>query len=345
MKLFKHLGSLRITFILLLAVAAVSVLGTVVIQGENSEFYFKNYGTLLAKSLLFISADNLYNGWFYQSILLLLGINLLICTINSFNWVLLKNKKKLALFFIHFSILMIFTGSIVSKILKHSEYLTLLPGQTIELKEANAKITFNRFDIEYYPDIKQPKVYRSNITLQENNAIGQEHQIEVNHPFKYKGYAFYQSSFEVLADLDMSISHMGHEIWQGSWKQGQLLSLPGSSDFKLEITHFIPDADIDKNGRITLRSYELGNAALLITMYQGDHPVGKEWVFMDQKINGMFAQDIKVFDFKIKRLDVFYATIIQVIQDPGLIFVWTGFLMLFSGMVVFLFQKNSIRGV
>jgi len=345
MKIFKHLGSLRITFILLLVLAAVSILGTVIIQGQNTAFYFKNYGTVFAKGFLFINADNLYDGWFYQSILFLLGINLLICTINSFNLVLLKNKKKLALFFIHFSILLIFTGSIVSKVLKYSEHMTLLPGQTIELEKVKAKIIFNQFDIEYYPQMKQPKAYTSKITLLENNVNVQEYQIKVNHPFKYKGYAFYQSSFEVLADLDMSISHMGHEIWVGRWKQGQLLALPGSSDFKLEITHFIPDADIDKNGSITMRSYELGNAALLITMYKDEHPVATEWVFMDPKINNMIAQEIKVFDFKIKRLDVFYATIIQVIKDPGLIFVWTGFLMLFSGMVVFLFQKNNIRGV
>ncbi|MBU1043718.1 MAG: cytochrome c biogenesis protein ResB [Candidatus Omnitrophica bacterium] len=340
MKFLKQLGSLKITFILLLILAAVSILGTVIVQGENAQFYLKNYGEFFGKGILFIQGNDLYNGWAYQSMLFILGTNLFVCTINSFSRALFKNKKKLALFLIHFSILLIFTGAIVSKLLKYSEYITLLPGQTIELKPGNAKLTFDKFDIEYYPDTKQPKVYRSNITLLENDNIAREHKIIVNHPFKYKGYGFYQSSFKACADLEMSISHMGHEVWQGNWKQGEPLFLPGKGGFSLEITHFLPDAEIDQNGRITMRSAELGNAALLITMYQHDHSVGTKWVFLNPQINDILSQEIEVFDFKIKRLDIFYATIIQVIKDPGIVFVWTGFLMLFSGMIVFLFQKK-----
>ncbi|MBU1086422.1 MAG: cytochrome c biogenesis protein ResB [Candidatus Omnitrophica bacterium] len=345
MKFFKQLGSLKITFILLLILAAVSILGTVIVQRENAQFYLKNYGEFLGKGLLFVNANDLYNGWAYQSILFILGLNLFICTINSFSLALFKNKKKIALFLIHCSIFFIFTGAIVSRLLKYSEYLTMIPGQTIELKQGKAKIIFDKFDMEYYPQTKQPKVYCSNITLKENDQIAKEHKIIVNHPFKYKGYGFYQSSFEVLADLEMVISHMGHEVWQGNWRQGQSLFLPGQGDFRLEITHFIPDAEIDQDGRITMRSHELGSAALLITLYQNDQSVGEEWVFIDQRISDMFSQKIEVFDFKIKRLDVFYATIIQVIKDPGLGFIWTGFLMLFSGMIGFLFQKNNIRSV
>ncbi|MFH1063325.1 MAG: cytochrome c biogenesis protein ResB [Candidatus Omnitrophota bacterium] len=345
MKFIKQLGSLRLTFILLLILAVVSILGTVIAQGENAQFYLKNYGDFFGTTLLFINANDLYNGWFYQSMLFVLGMNLLICTINSCNHNLFKNKKKLALFLIHCSIMLIFTGSVVSKVKKYSEYVTLLPGQTIELKQENAKIIFNQFGIDYYKDTKQPKEYRSNITLQENNGISQEHTIMVNHPFQYKGYGFYQSSFEVFADLDLVISHMGHVVWQGNWKQGDSLLLPGDDNLRLEITHFLPDADIDQDGKITLRAYELGNSALLITMYRDDEVVGREWIFIDEKTNDMIAQKIQVFDFKIKRLDVFYATIIQVIKDPGLTFVWAGFLMFFVGMILFLFQKDNIRSV
>jgi cytochrome c biogenesis protein len=345
MKFLKQLGSLRITFSLLLILAVVSILGTIVAQGENPQFYLKTYGDFFGKTLLFFNVNDLYNGWVYQSILFILWLNLSICTFNSCNNALFKNKKKMALFLIHCSIMLIFTGAVVSKIKKYSEYVTLLPGEIIELKQEDAKIIFNQFEIDYYQDSIQPKEYRSKITLQENNNIRQEHTIIVNHPFAYKGYNFYQSSFEVLADLDMAISHMGRIVWQGDWKQGEPLLLPGKGDFKLEITHFLPDADIDQDGRITLRSHKLGNAALLITMYHADEIVGREWIFIDEKINDLFVQGIEAFDFKIKRLDVVYATIIQVIRDPGLIFVWIGFLLFFAGMTLFLFEKNNLRSV
>jgi cytochrome c biogenesis protein len=345
MKVLKQVASLRLTFILLLALAVVSILGTIIAQGENPQFYLENYGAPASKALLFLNANDLYNSWVYQGMLFFLGLNLLLCTVNSCNHSLLKNKKKMALFLIHCSILLIFSGSLVSKLKKYSEYLTLLPGQTIELKQTNAKITFDRFNIEYYPKTKQPKSYRSDITIADNKTTGEKQIIRVNHPFKYKGYSFYQSSFEVLADLDLVISHMGHVVWQGNWKQGQFLNLPGDDDFKLEITHFLPDAEINQDGRIILRSNELGNAAILITMYRHDQPVDQEWIFTDQKINDLVAQKIKVFDFKIKRLSLFYATIIQIIKDPGLMFVWLGFLMFFLGITLFLFQKNNIRSV
>ncbi len=342
MKFFKNLGSLRINLFLLLVLAGVSIFGTVIVQGENPEFYIKSYGGLIGQTILLINGNDLYNGWPYQGILFCLWINLLICTINSVKPALFKNKKRIALLLIHCSILLIFTGSVVSKFKKDSKYITLLPGQKIELKSENAQIVFNSFDIDYYENMTQPKEYRSNITVKENEALDQEHIIKVNKPFKYKGYGFYQSSFEALADLEMSISHMDRVVWQGNWKQGESLILPGDSKFRLEITHFIPDAHVDQEGTIMLRSYKLGNTALLISMYRDNELVGSEWIFSDKKINDMIGQKIEVFDFSIKRVDIFYATIIQVIKDPGLIFVWVGFFMLFVGMTLFLFIKKLI---
>jgi cytochrome c biogenesis protein len=340
MKLIRKLGSLRLTFLLLLVLAAVSVVGTVIAQGKIADFYVQQYGRIGSAIIFFFNADNLYYGWFYLAILACVWINLLICTLNSFNRSLLKNKRKLALLLIHCSILIIFTGSLVSKFSRQSKHVALLPGQSATLGNTQAKIYLKGFDIDYYEGSDRPKEYRSDIILQDKGQEDAEHKIIVNHPFQYKGFSLYQSSFEALADLNITISHMGRDIWQGDWQQGEFLQLPGNQDFVLELTHFIPDAQIDQTGNITLNSYKLGNTAVMISMYRSGSLVGSEWIFKDRKINDMIAPKIEVFDFKINRLDIRYASVIQIIKDPGIGFVWTGFLMLFTGMIVFVFNKR-----
>ncbi|MCP4650597.1 MAG: cytochrome c biogenesis protein ResB [PVC group bacterium] len=336
MKYFRNIGSLKTTFFLLLVLAAVSMLGTLIVQDKPADFYSHVYGEYWGRVIFLTELDNLYNGIFYQTLLVLLGINLAACMIGSFQWKIFKNRKKCALFLLHASVFFIFIGGAISKFKRHSAHYKLLANDKIKLNETD--LIFKRFNINFHSDTDQPAEYRSEVEVLKAGKLKQEKIIRVNHPITVDGYQCYQSGFESLADVDLSVKHMGKLIWQGKLRQGE--SVQGEHGFIIEIEKFAPDVLITGEGKILSNSYKIKNAALLVRISKNEIFNDAYWVFLDEQMNKAQEDQIQMFDFKINRLDVFYSTILHVVKDPGLPFVWAGFFLLLSGMTIFLLRRE-----
>ncbi|MBD1935897.1 cytochrome c biogenesis protein ResB [Microcoleus sp. FACHB-68] len=81
------IADLRLAILLLLAIAAFSISGTVIEQGQSLAFYQANYpedpalfGFLSWKVLLAFGLDHVYRTWWFLSILILFGSSLTACT-------------------------------------------------------------------------------------------------------------------------------------------------------------------------------------------------------------------------------------------------------------------------
>ena len=81
------LADLRLAIVLLLAIAAFSVSGTVIEQGQTLEFYQTNYpddpalfGFLSWKVILITGLDHVYRTWWFLALLILFGASLVACT-------------------------------------------------------------------------------------------------------------------------------------------------------------------------------------------------------------------------------------------------------------------------
>lgn len=81
------IADLRLAIVLLLVIAAFSISGTVIEQGQSIPFYQANYpedpalfGFLTWKVLLFIGLDHVYRTWWFLSLLVLFGTSLTACT-------------------------------------------------------------------------------------------------------------------------------------------------------------------------------------------------------------------------------------------------------------------------
>lgn len=317
-------------------------MGTVIVQGKPGVFYAQVYGNTLGGMIIFFGADNFYASAAYRSVLFLLGLNLLSCTINTFSPAVFKSRKRCALFLLHSSVLLIFTGALVSRFTRYSEHRRLFPHDKIELirEKDNVQIVLQEFNIDFYPGSDNPSEYYSKVSVSEKGKHIRDEIIRVNHPLRVKGYSLYQSGFDVFADVDLAISHMGQVVWEGSIKQGETKKIPGAFDFDIEIVNFSPDVAITAEGKLIQNSYKLQNPALQVKLSQGEEFSEEYWVFKDEQMNKMHGH-AQAFDFKIQRLEIFYATILHIVKDPGLIFVWSGFLLLISGMGLFLFKKED----
>jgi len=86
-ELLPLLADLRLAIVLLLAIAAFSILGTVIEQGQSLTFYQQNYpedpalfGFLSWKVLLILGLDHVYRTWWFLSLLIFFGASLTACT-------------------------------------------------------------------------------------------------------------------------------------------------------------------------------------------------------------------------------------------------------------------------
>lgn len=86
-ELLPLLADLRLAILLLLTIAAFSISGTVIEQGQSLSFYQQNYpedpalfGFLSWKVLLTIGLDHVYRTWWFLALLILFGASLTACT-------------------------------------------------------------------------------------------------------------------------------------------------------------------------------------------------------------------------------------------------------------------------
>ena len=79
-KVFSFLRSMRFGMILLCAIAALSIVGTLVTQGQTAAFYPERYGNW-GNLILFFGFDHMYATLYYVALFAALCLNLLLCSV------------------------------------------------------------------------------------------------------------------------------------------------------------------------------------------------------------------------------------------------------------------------
>ncbi len=81
-KTWDFFSSVRLTVVLLLTLAATSIIGTLVPQNASPAEYFQTYGPFLFRLFSLLDIFDMYHCWWFQLLLLLLTANILICSLN-----------------------------------------------------------------------------------------------------------------------------------------------------------------------------------------------------------------------------------------------------------------------
>lgn len=80
--IWKFFVSIRLTVVLLLSLAATSVIGTLVPQNANPEAYFHEYGAFFYRLFDILNIFDMYHSWWFQLLLILLICNIIACSID-----------------------------------------------------------------------------------------------------------------------------------------------------------------------------------------------------------------------------------------------------------------------
>jgi cytochrome c biogenesis protein len=94
-QIWKFFVSVKLTVVLLLSLAATSIIGTVIPQNESPEAYFHTYGSFLYRLFDLLDIFDMYHSWWFQLLLILLILNIIVCSVDrlSATWKIIFPKK------------------------------------------------------------------------------------------------------------------------------------------------------------------------------------------------------------------------------------------------------------
>ena len=81
---WRFLSSVRLTIVLLILLAIVSILGTLIPQGQESAEFAGNFGPAMLRFLSTLQLFDMYNAPWFRLIIAFLALNLIVCSINRF---------------------------------------------------------------------------------------------------------------------------------------------------------------------------------------------------------------------------------------------------------------------
>ncbi len=84
-RLWKLFASVRLTVVILLSLAVTSGIGTIIPQNKRPDEYLNEYGEFFYKILSAFDIFDMYHSWWFQFLLLMLVINVIVCSTKRFS--------------------------------------------------------------------------------------------------------------------------------------------------------------------------------------------------------------------------------------------------------------------
>jgi cytochrome c biogenesis protein ResB len=212
----------------------------------------------------------------------------------------------------------------------------------------------NNFDLER--DRGNIKDYVSKLTIVESGQemssttmTGSQDKltadIEVNHPLRYKGYRFYQTSYDPenprvtttydsLA-LEVKRANSGtvlDTIWV---KPDQKHPVP-ETELEVAVMGFYPDFRILDSGPTSI-SANMNNPAVKLQFFEGDSATFYQFSFLGRQFHqsaGELPVTLQFVDVRNPQSEQSIRTILQVKKSPGTNIIWAGFGLATLGLIL-----------
>ena len=248
--------------------------------------------------------------------------------------------SRLGVYVVHASVILLLAGALIGALFGFKAGLNLDEGDSADTVMAfktrtPIKLPFtircNEFEVKFY-DTGAPDEFRSNLTILEGGQESFSRDIRVNHPLRYKGINIFQSSYGTAAPneavFEITENATGQAVTQPI-KKGETVELPGErGQFRFE--GFIPHFDF--------RGHNLGDAFVGRISLKGEESfqiaLPTKFPTFDKMRKGQFS--IKVSSFKQS-----YYTGLQVTKDPGVWYVYAGFIFMILGCWVTFFVAHQ----
>lgn len=269
---------------------------------------------------------------------------------------------RLGVYVVHASVLLLLIGGLIGSLFGFDGFVNIPEGEsvsTIRLRKSGALIQLGfevrceDFDVSFYPS-GMPKEYRSRLAIIEKGQPVLQRDILVNHPLRYKGINFFQSSYGEMPPAvsvsavpqEISLSFTSKETGMAYTKKvriGQRIKIPENlGEFELK----------EFKDNFNFRGRDLG-PTLIGTLLQ-KNGVSVEVILPlrfpsfdrmsaavdPQRSDAVFIA-VDEFAAQPLRQSKRYYTGLQVTRDPGVWVVYTGFVLMIIGCIITFFMSHQ----
>ncbi len=239
--------------------------------------------------------------------------------------------RPLGPYLVHLALLFILAGGLMGKFWGIQGNLRLMQGETAQsfvVKQAEAPLGFqvrlDRFQVQFYEQGGIPKEFRSDLTFSQG---GRELKAtcRVNEPVSFGGFTFYQADYGTQLKGQVRL-----QVIQGARRESlqapldQWLTLPGGQG---QIMVIEVEANLQGFGPAVQLSYKNGPEHPLFFWVLKDHPE--------------VAEPIGPYLFALESANFEFYSGLEVNRDPGVPWVYLGFLLLLPGFYLAFFRPHQ----
>ena len=195
--------SVRLAVVLVLVIAALSVLATLVPQGRADAWYASHYPPVLTALIRFSGLPRFFRSAGFLVPVLLLTVNLGVCAVDRvIRRVKNKARPRFGPDLVHLGLLVLIAGGIVTALGRQETTLSLAAGEDAALSPVYALHLLSLQSLKY--DNGTPKEWTSTVRVSRDGSVDiPSFPIRVNHPLRLKGLSVYQTGWELQGILSL----------------------------------------------------------------------------------------------------------------------------------------------
>jgi cytochrome c biogenesis protein len=233
-------------------------------------------------------------------------------------------------YLIHIALLLILAGSLIGKFWGVDGQLPIDQGEVADAFQVGSRtekplpfqVRLDKFKVSYYEPGGSPKEFRSDLTFLKDGREVSRSTCRVNEPVSFGGLTFYQSSYGTHAAgpirLKVQVGDLSRSL-EAPFRQP--LELPGGRG---RVIPMRVDGNFQGYGPGVLLAFSPGSG----------HPQAF-WVLQDHPELG---EQPGPYRFTAESIPFGYYSVFQVKHDPGLWWVYIGFLLFLPGLYLAFFR-------
>jgi cytochrome c biogenesis protein len=240
--------------------------------------------------------------------------------------------RPLGPYLVHLALLLILAGGLIGKFWGVEGTLPVLQGETAQAFQSgrrkiplNFQVRLDRFQVLYYTKGGMPKEFRSDLTFLQGGREMARAVCRVNQPVTFGGLSFYQASYgsQATGPVRLLVLH-GDQKEILEVPERQLVDLPGGQG---QVMALGVDGNFRGYGPAVQLAYKSGPQHPQIFMVYQDHPE--------------MQQPSGPYRFAVESLPYQFYSVFQVKHDPGVWWVYAGFLLFLPGFYLAFFRPHQ----
>jgi len=200
--IYTFFRSTKLAIVLILYLAAASIVATLIPQGRETSFYLSRYTSTVAELIIHSGFDGFFSNFLFLFPVALFFINLLVCSVSRLVLEIRGQRKRtFGPDIIHLGLLLLLVGSVISASTRQDMMIFAEEGDRIALPGGYV-LVIESFDFRTY-DGGRPKDWITTVdAFDPSGQIRRGYPIEVNRPLRLGELKIYQSSYRTTGGGD-----------------------------------------------------------------------------------------------------------------------------------------------